>query len=261
MRSVVPRLLPVLLLPALSLASPASAQVRHHSKEGYSILPPDGWRLFSGVLSEEELSVLPEGIRRNYDPSKVDVMFIHLGEEPGKSRFNDTLNVVVQTGSLNIDDRFLERMRGVLADAYGRDFPQFRMESFERTEIAGHPATSMRARYGLPVRSKQADGDAEEGGTLLPVVMHQFIVAGRERYLVVTCTFEAMRAETVAPICRRSVDSVRFDTAPASEEAPATPVGPDEGGGEPAATVRKAASKAPARGAKEGKDADPVDRP
>ena len=138
----------------------------------------------------------------------------------------------------------------MLTEAYGKDFPNFKLEAFEQTEIAGRPATSMRARYGLPSKAKREGTDAKGEATLLPVVMHQFIVAGPDRYLVVTCTFAEERAGLVAPICRESVESIAFD-------APAAAAGPKAGATSAEATgpVKARTERSPASPPQEARPA------
>ncbi len=222
-----------LLLLALICANPLHAQVRHDSPAGYSILPPKGWSLFSGDLAKEELQRLPEAVRNQYDPTQIDALFVDLSH-PREQAFHDTLNILVEEVPLSLEEPLLSRLKAVLEDSYRKVFPDFVPLGFERVDLAGGPAVLFRARYLMPAPQREGaqpppNAEREQSSpepSMRPVIMHQFIVSGPARYLVLTCTFAAGREAERAVVCRRAAETLRFLAPQATEQRTAAASAP-----------------------------------
>lgn len=163
------------------------------STKGYRMSGPAGWSIVSGRLSDEEKARLPEQIRNAYDPSKTDVIFMEAADAGG---FRDNLNVVVVEQAVPANDDSVEQLKPVLLNQYKALFKDFELLGIGVRAVKDGPRV-------LEVR-----GNYELLGNKL--FMHQMLVPGEKRTLVVTLTAKRPGADAGTRILEKSVCSIAW---------------------------------------------------
>ena len=167
----------------------------HQSEQGYSIISPAFWEVVTGTLSDEEMQKLPEDIRATYDPKTTDVIFMN--SKVGEGEFNDNINVVVLAERIPVSEELIAELKPILTEQYKKVFKEdFALESFEAATFGEHAAVEIKATYRL---------------LGYDLYLHQALISGANKALVITCTLERSRREGSDNLCNASFASVKFN--------------------------------------------------
>lgn len=165
------------------------------SKKGYRITGPDGWSEVSAQLTEEQKARLPEKIRKLYNPASMDVMFME-AEGPETQAFRDNLNVVVVEEALEPSEETVGLLKTAFVEQYKAVFQDFELLGMEVRDLKDGPRViEVRVNYTLL------------GNKLL---MHQMLVSGKKRSLVVTMTAKRGGGPAASRLLEKAVTSVKW---------------------------------------------------
>lgn len=191
----------------VSLLFPGAASAQDSDKtekapvdcDSFTITPPAGWLRVAGMLSEKELSRLPNNIREHYTRPTSDVIFIDLSspDDNDSKSFKDSLNIVAIGESIPISDELISELTTVLKSQYSAMFENFVLESAEKSKIKDTEVVRVKGSYGVLNYS---------------VKMEQVLYPAGNNAYVMTCSYDAESKNSAAQIaaCRSAIESIQI---------------------------------------------------
>jgi hypothetical protein len=174
----------------------ATSAIPFKSPKGYAINPPEGWTVVSAYMTKEQLAELPEKVRAQFRPEKIDVLFMDQSVQKVGSAFGDNLNIVVIADKLPLDDKTLAELKAVLVGQYTQLFDSFELTDYGLAKIGGTSMLRIQGKYRLN------DHDLH---------LHQVFIPGPKNSLVVTCTMDRARTTERVPLCEAAAATIKFD--------------------------------------------------
>ncbi|MCL2326519.1 MAG: hypothetical protein FWC40_08515 [Proteobacteria bacterium] len=185
----------IALMMSLSFPLGAMAQDSEVYKGGsFTIEPPAKWLLVSGNLSENEMKKLPANVREHYNQRNTDVLFMNIeGTDARPQGFKDSLNIVTVNEPIPLTEELVKELSAILKQQYTAMFEQFAVDSIGMRKLRDMDVLEVSGRY-----------------TILnyDVRLLQIFVPSKSESLILTCTFEATREESVRPLCLRAFESL-----------------------------------------------------
>ncbi len=162
----------------------------------FTIVPPGGWILVSGSLSQKEIQKLPENVREHYSMRNTDIIFMDIASPNADAKgFKNSLNIVTINEAIPLNDSLVSELSNVLKQQYEAMFEKFELETPTVTKLGSMDVLLAKGSY-----------------TILnyAINMEQYLVPSKNESLVLTCTYDSSKSNSAEAIekCRNAVKSL-----------------------------------------------------
>lgn len=184
-----------MLLAANAFADAPNGDAAPEKYDGgtFSLIPPKGWLIVSGNLSEKEVQKLPENVREHYTLRNTDVIYMNLDAPDADTKgFKDSLNIVTINEPIPLSDELVKELTTVLTQQYETMFENFEFESAKQIKLGEIDVLQVKGGY------KVLNYD---------VRMEQYLVPSSKESVVLTCTYDSSK-DKAAEIIKACTDSV-----------------------------------------------------
>lgn len=183
-----------MLFTANAFADTPNGEAEKYDGGTFTIVPPQGWLLVSGNLSEKEVQKLPENVREHYTLRNTDVIYMNLeGPDADTKGFKDSLNIVTINEPIPLSDELVQELTNVLTQQYEAMFENFEFDSAKQTKLNDLDVLLVKGSYKVLNYN---------------IKMEQYLVPSTKDSVVLTCTYDASK-DKAAEIAKACTDSVK----------------------------------------------------